>query len=80
MEKNRDQDPGAYHWPRDNEKLELWARFQFDPTLKCDDNTNNFVDSFNHAILNFRGLPILTMLKEIRKLIGSRFVTRFDKS
>jgi len=80
MEKIRDKDPGAYHWLRDNEKLELWARFKFDPTLKCDDNTNNFVESFNHAILKFRGLPILTMLEEIRKLIGSRFVTRFDKS
>ena len=80
MEKIRDQDPGAYHWLRDNEKLELWARFQFDPTLKCDDNTNNFVESFHHAIMKFRGLPILTMLEEIRKQSGNRFVNRFDKS
>ena len=73
MEKIREKDPGAYHWLRDNEKLELWARFKFDTYLKCDDNTNNFVESFNHAIVKFRGLPILTMLEEITKLIGSRF-------
>jgi len=80
MEKIRDQDSVAYHWLRDNEKLELWPTFKFDPTLKCDDSTNNYVERFNHAILKFRGLPILTMLEEIRKLIRIRFVTRFDKS
>ncbi|KAJ8430019.1 hypothetical protein Cgig2_008458 [Carnegiea gigantea] len=73
--KIREKDPGVYHWLRDNEKLELWARFKFDTNLKCDDNTNNFVESFNHAIVRFRGLPILTMLEEIRKLIGSRCKT-----
>lgn len=80
MEKIREKDPGAYHWLRDNEKLELWARFKFDTTIKCDDNTNNFVESFNHAIGKFRGLPILTMLEEIRKLIGSRIVKRYENS
>ncbi|KAJ8420225.1 hypothetical protein Cgig2_021595 [Carnegiea gigantea] len=30
------------------------ARFKFDQTLKCSDNTNNFIKSFNHVILNFR--------------------------
>ncbi|KAJ8421831.1 LOW QUALITY PROTEIN: hypothetical protein Cgig2_024207 [Carnegiea gigantea] len=80
MKKTRDKDPGAYHWLTDNEKLELWARFKFDTNLKCDDNTNNFVEGFNHAVVKFRGLPILTMLEEIRTLIGSRFVKRFEKS
>ena len=79
MEKIKEKDHRAYHWLRDNEKLELWARFKFDTNLKCDDNTNNFVESFNHAIVKFRGLPILTMLEKIRKLIGSRFVKRFEK-
>ncbi|KAJ8435430.1 hypothetical protein Cgig2_013928 [Carnegiea gigantea] len=64
---------------RNTEKIELWARFKFDTNLKCDDNTNNFVKSFNHAIIKFRGLPILTMVEEIRKLTGSRFMKRFKK-
>ncbi|KAJ8430866.1 hypothetical protein Cgig2_023544 [Carnegiea gigantea] len=78
MEKIREKGPGAYHWLRDNEKLELGARFKFNTNLKCDDNTNNFVKSFNYAIVKFRGLRILTMLEKIRKLIGSSFVKRFE--
>ncbi|KAJ8444068.1 LOW QUALITY PROTEIN: hypothetical protein Cgig2_030925 [Carnegiea gigantea] len=77
MEKIKEKDLGAYHWLRDNEKLELWIRFKFDTNLKCDDNTNNFVESFNHAII--KGLPILTMLEEIRKLIRSRLVPYMHK-
>jgi len=80
MEKIRDKDPSAYHWLGDNEKFELWARFKFDPALKSDDNINNFIKSFNHAIVKFRDFPILTMLEETRKLIGSTFVKRFKKS
>ena len=80
MEKIREKGPTAYHWLRDNEKLEMWARFKFDTNLKCNDNTNNFVESFNHGIMKFRGLPILTMLEEIRKLIGSRFLKISEKS
>ncbi|KAJ8428742.1 LOW QUALITY PROTEIN: hypothetical protein Cgig2_022652 [Carnegiea gigantea] len=58
MEKIREKDPTAYHWLRDNKKLEMWATSKFDTNLKCDDSTNNFVESFNHAIVKFRGLPI----------------------
>ncbi|KAJ8424848.1 hypothetical protein Cgig2_021276 [Carnegiea gigantea] len=54
------------------------SRFKFDTNLKCDDNINNFVESFNHTIDKFRGLPILTMFEEIRKFIGSRLVKRFE--
>ncbi|KAJ8437087.1 hypothetical protein Cgig2_016441 [Carnegiea gigantea] len=58
----------------------LWARFKFDQTLKYADNTNNFDQSFNHVILNFRGKPIFTMSEVIRKLVGGRFVKRFKKT
>ena len=80
MEQIKQQDAAAYHWLRDTEPLEHWARFKFDQTLKCLDNTNNFVESFNHAILNFRGKPIFTMLEDIKKLVGGRFVKRFEKA
>ncbi|KAJ8434032.1 hypothetical protein Cgig2_001225 [Carnegiea gigantea] len=45
-------------------------------TLKVDDNTNNFVESFNNAIVKHRGKPTYTILEEIRKLIGARFDKR----
>ncbi|KAJ8421081.1 hypothetical protein Cgig2_025042 [Carnegiea gigantea] len=70
MEQIKEKDAPAYHWLKDTEPLGHWARFKFDHTLKSTDNTNNFVESFNHAILNFRGKPILTMLEDITKLIG----------
>ncbi|KAJ8443094.1 hypothetical protein Cgig2_030862 [Carnegiea gigantea] len=46
--------------------------------LKSDDNTNNFVESFNNAILKHRGKPVYNMLEEIRKIVGSRFDRRFQ--
>ena len=80
MDKIKDKDISAFHWLRDNEPLEHWARFKFDQTLKVDDNTNNFVESFNNAIVKHRGKPTYTMLEEIRKLIGARFDKTFQIS
>jgi len=42
--------------------------------------TNNFVESFNNAIVKYRGKPTYTMLEDIRKLIGARFDKRFQMS
>ena len=80
MDKIKDKDISAFRWLRDNESLEHWARFKFDQTLKVDDNTNNFIESFNNAIVKHRGKPTYTMLEEIRKLIGARFDKRFQIS
>ncbi|KAJ8431093.1 hypothetical protein Cgig2_007509 [Carnegiea gigantea] len=80
MEQIKQKEAAAYRWLRDTEPLEHWARFKFDQTLKCPDNTNNFVENFNHAILNFRGKPVFTMLEDIRKLVGGRFVKKFEKA
>ncbi|KAJ8434079.1 hypothetical protein Cgig2_030514 [Carnegiea gigantea] len=80
MDKIKDKDISAFHWLRDNEPLEHWARFKFDQTLKVDDNTNNFVESFNNAIMKHKGKPTYTMLEEIRKLIRARFHKRFQIS
>ncbi|VFQ62669.1 unnamed protein product [Cuscuta campestris] len=78
MEKIKEEDVEAYDWLMDNEPHEHWARHKFDPALKCDDNTNNFVESFNKAIISHRAKPTLQMLEEIRKLIGNRFEKKFD--
>ena len=80
INKIKEKDTFAFNWLRDNEPFEHWARFKFDQTLKVDDNTNNFVESFNNAIVKHRGKPTYTMLEEIRKLIGARFDKRFQLS
>ncbi|KAJ8441906.1 hypothetical protein Cgig2_014375 [Carnegiea gigantea] len=61
MEKIKDKDISAFHWLRDNEPLEHWLRFKFDQTLKINGNTNNFVESFNNAIVKHREKPTYTM-------------------
>ena len=73
IEKTKKKDASTCQWLKDNEPLEHWARFKFDPTLKSDNNTNNFVESFNNAIVKHGGRPLYTMLEEIRKIVGSRF-------
>ena len=60
--------------------MKHWARFKFDHTLKLDANTNNFVESFNNAIVKHTRKPIYTMLEDIRKLVGARFDKRFQMS
>ncbi|KAJ8425504.1 hypothetical protein Cgig2_015878 [Carnegiea gigantea] len=80
MDKIKQKEPAAYQWLRDNEPLEHWARFKFDANLKSADDTNNFVESFNNAISKLRGKPMLTMLEEIRKLVGAKFDKRFQNA
>ncbi|KAJ8419825.1 hypothetical protein Cgig2_025011 [Carnegiea gigantea] len=40
---------------------------------ESDDNTNNFVESFNNAIIKHRVKPVYNMLEEIRKIVRSMF-------
>ncbi|VFQ67441.1 unnamed protein product [Cuscuta campestris] len=72
MDKIKEEDAEAYEWLMKNEPHEHWARHKFNPSLKCEDNTNNFVESFNKAIVAHRAKQILQMLEEIRKLVGNR--------
>ncbi|KAJ8442964.1 hypothetical protein Cgig2_019537 [Carnegiea gigantea] len=80
INKTKERESAAYHWLRDNEPLQHWVRFKFDVNLKSDDNTNNFVKSFNNAITELRGKPMFTMLEEIRKLMGARFDKEFQNA
>lgn len=54
---------GAVKWLKDIGPLDRWTRFKFEPSLCCDQNTNNFVESFNNTIGVDRTYPILTMLE-----------------
>lgn len=44
-----------------------WAKHYFSAHTKSNYVTNNMQESFNNQIKNFKGLPILRMLKEIKK-------------
>ncbi|KAJ8445631.1 hypothetical protein Cgig2_018572 [Carnegiea gigantea] len=78
MDKIKEKNASAYYWLKDNKPLEYWARIKFDEALKSNDNTNNFVKSFNNAIVKHMGKPVYSMLEEIRKIVGSRFNRRFQ--
>lgn len=39
------------------------------PYTKCNHVTNNMIESFNYWIKNFKAMPILRMLEEIRNKI-----------
>lgn len=56
---------GAVKWLKEIGPLDRWTRWMFDPQLCSDENTNNFVESFNSTIGVDRTYPILTLLEGI---------------
>jgi len=50
-----------------DEPIEHWARYTFDPEVKCPYNTTNFVESFNGKIEKFWYTPIFTLLEAVRR-------------
>ncbi|XP_056685676.1 uncharacterized protein [Spinacia oleracea] len=59
---------------------EQWSRHQFDPTVCCDHNTTNFVESFNALTKPYRDLPLLSLFEAIREWSMERIGVRFDKA
>jgi hypothetical protein len=43
-----------------------WARSFFEVGVKCESMDNNLCESFNHAIIDDRFYPIVSMLERIR--------------
>ncbi|KAL2931456.1 Protein FAR1-RELATED SEQUENCE 6 [Bienertia sinuspersici] len=74
MDKMKGLDPAAYHYLREID-LKLWTRFKFDPTIRCDDNTNNFTESFNATLGLDRVLPIMTIRRNCMVRIAIRQAT-----
>ena len=68
---------GAYEWLMD-EPIELWARYTFPISIKCLDNTTNFVESFNGKIELFRYKPIFILLEEIKRKFTKTIANRFN--
>ncbi|KAL2932689.1 Altered inheritance of mitochondria protein 23 mitochondrial [Bienertia sinuspersici] len=54
---------GAVKWLKEVGPLERWARWMFNTELCSDENTNNFVESFNSTIGVDRTYPILNLLE-----------------
>lgn len=65
MENLKRQSDDAYKWFEDKFP-EHWTRSHFRTNVKCDILLNNLCESWNAAILKFRGKPIITMLDGIR--------------
>lgn len=54
---------GARVWLNDLGEKSRWTKHQFDPSLKCDVNKTNFVESFNATLGVDRSRPVLTLLE-----------------
>ncbi|KAL2937536.1 NAD kinase [Bienertia sinuspersici] len=67
---------GAIKWLKEIGPLDRWTRWKFDPQLCSDENTNNFVESFNSTIGVDRTYPILTLLEGVRRVAMVRHATR----
>lgn len=62
MDKIRALDAAAYQYLIDAD-VGLWARFKFDPSVSCADNTNNFTESWNATLGLDRLRPILSLME-----------------
>ncbi|XP_074283347.1 uncharacterized protein LOC141607897 [Silene latifolia] len=67
---------GAARWLLDLGDKELWTKHMFDPTICAEDNTSNFVESFNSILGIHRTNPVLSLLEGIRRLGMVRHATR----
>ncbi|XP_074301059.1 uncharacterized protein LOC141632409 [Silene latifolia] len=59
---------GATRWFMDLGEKEMWTKHMFDPDLSAENNTSNFVESFNSTLEVHRTNPILTLLEGIKRL------------
>ncbi|XP_074302845.1 uncharacterized protein LOC141636405 [Silene latifolia] len=67
---------GAGRWFLDLGEKEMWTKHMFDPNLCAEDNTSNFVESFNSTLGIHRTNPVLSLLEGIRRLAMVRHATR----
>ncbi|XP_074305983.1 uncharacterized protein LOC141641210 [Silene latifolia] len=67
---------GCGSWFSDLGDHETWARYRFDPRVSNDENTSNFVESFNSTLGIHRNNPVLSLLEGIRRMSMVRHATR----
>jgi hypothetical protein len=56
-------DPKAREWLANIGDQSRWSKHAFDPTVCCDENKTNFVESFNATLGVDRSKPVLTLLE-----------------
>ncbi|KAL2941691.1 Msx2-interacting protein [Bienertia sinuspersici] len=76
MEAINKTNPAARLWLANLGEQCRWTKHKFDPTIKCDVNKTNFVESFNATLGIDRCRPVLTLLEGIRRVTMVRLATR----
>lgn len=71
--------PAAHKWLLQIPVV-CWAKHCFPVQIKCSHVTNNMSESFNNWISNFRGMPIVRMLEEIRRKIMILIHKRYEQA
>lgn len=69
----------AHHWLMQI-PIGCWAKYTFPTHTKCSHVTNNMTESFNNWINNFRGMPIVRMLEEIRRKVMVLVYKRYQQA
>ncbi|XP_074315717.1 uncharacterized protein LOC141651926 [Silene latifolia] len=59
---------GCARWFLDLGDKEQWTKHKFDPELSCEDNTSNFVESFNSTLGVHKTNPVLSLLEGVRRM------------
>ncbi|XP_074274033.1 uncharacterized protein LOC141597467 [Silene latifolia] len=67
---------GCARWFLDLGPKECWTKHKFDPNICSDENTSNFVESFNSTLGVHRCNPVLSLLEGIRRIAMVRHATR----
>ncbi|XP_074266258.1 uncharacterized protein LOC141588730 [Silene latifolia] len=67
---------GCARWFLDLGDKEQWTKHKFNPDLACEDNTSNFVESFNSILGVHRTNPVLSLLEGVRRMTMVRNASR----
>ncbi|KAK3226555.1 hypothetical protein Dsin_006417 [Dipteronia sinensis] len=77
MDEIKQTSPQAHAY-LNNISLETWAVHAFDIVYKTEHNTNNVVEAFNGWMNKHRTLPMLTMMKRVRRKFMKRIRDRYE--
>lgn len=56
--------------------VKFWSRSYFNTHVKCDIQVNNMCETFNRAILEHRGKPIITLLEGVKNYLTKQITSQ----